>query len=60
MERINKKIKSNIIIWALVMALATVGNFSYCNYIVKADMTVYITRTGSKSVSYTHLRAHET
>ena len=48
MERINKKIKSNIIIWALVMALATVGNFSYCNYIVKADMTVYITRTGSK------------
>lgn len=48
MKKIKRNFKTNILIWALVLVLTAGGNFYYNDTTVKADTTVYITRTGSK------------
>lgn len=48
MEKIKRNLKTNVLIWALVLVLTAGGNFYYNDNTVKADTTVYVTPTGSK------------
>ena len=48
MERIRKNIKANVITWMLVFVLSIGGVLCNTTIVVKADMTVYVTRTGTK------------
>ena len=48
MERIRKNIKANVITWMMVFVLSIGGVLCNTTIVVKADMTVYVTRTGTK------------
>lgn len=48
MEKIRRNIKVSVLMWSLVLLLSAGGTLYYSDTTVKADTTVYITRTGSK------------
>ena len=48
MKEIKKRISSKIFIWTFIFALVSGGMFIDNSFAVNADMTVYITQTGSK------------
>lgn len=48
MEKLKRNIKTNVVTWMLVLVLSIGGGLCNTTAVVKADMTVYITRTGSK------------